>query len=99
MILCRRPAHQRAPESDLGAVTKRLRGRDHFSTRAGPVAIDAGQRAQGKPFPPYLLNVNLARSRADASAARAAVLAVIADAEIGGDFAGDGRWARQVTWA
>ena len=45
-LSCRQPAHQRAPESDLGAVTKRLRGRDHFSTRAGPVAIDAGQRAQ-----------------------------------------------------
>ena len=52
----------------------------------------------GKPLPPTLLNVNLARSRADASAARAAALTVIADAEIGGDFAGDGRWARQVTW-
>jgi hypothetical protein len=38
------------------------------------------------------------RSRADASAARAAALTVIANAEIGGDFAGDGRWARQVTW-
>jgi hypothetical protein len=25
-------------------------------------------------------------------------LTVIANAEIGGDLAGDGRWARQVTW-
>ena len=62
--------------------------RDDLVSPAGASA-GSGKRSRGR-------NETFARARSFST--RAAALTVIADAEIGGDFAGDGRWARQVTW-